>query len=86
MAHLACQYIHLFYISCNYVLFELFIFWLDLIVVFFCVFFFKFWKEKNKGRWKQKETSQTYFGDSGVKGRGKVVGLAAEHRGARGNY
>lgn len=24
----------------------------------------------------------TYFGDSGVKGSGKVVGLAAEHKGA----
>lgn len=28
------------------------------------------------------KTSQTYFGDSGVKGSGKVVGLAAEHKGA----
>lgn len=28
------------------------------------------------------KTSHTYFGDSGVKGSGKVVGLAAEHKGA----
>lgn len=26
--------------------------------------------------------SHTYFGDSGVKGSGKMVGLAAEHKGA----
>lgn len=32
--------------------------------------------------WKCGKTSHTYFGDSGVKGSGKVVGLAAEHKGA----
>lgn len=28
------------------------------------------------------KNSLTYFGDSGVKGSGKMVGLAAEHKGA----
>lgn len=33
-------------------------------------------------RYKKGGKTLTYFGDSGVKGSGKVVGLAVEHKGA----
>lgn len=45
--------------------------------MFFAVVRYCFFCLEERGK-----TSQTYFGDSGVKGSGKVVGLAAEHKGA----
>lgn len=54
--------------------------WILVYVVFFgsgFLFVVAFFSQEECGK-----TSHTYFGDSGVKGSGKVVGLAAEHRGA----